>query len=198
MADSKLQRPKIRNRKSKIENRKFLQSATRNPQSAIIFVGFMASGKTTVAKALAKKSGGSFVDLDSFIESRERRKIAEIIDTEGIARFREIETVSLRDVLETKTHIIALGGGAWTIEDNRKLIAENNCLTVWLDTAFEICWERITREGDTRPLARDKEKAQKLFEERNIVYSLADLRIPTDEETNPETILALIGKHFVI
>ena len=150
----------------------------------------MASGKTTIAKALAEKLGCDFVDLDSFIELREGRTIASIIDTEGEARFREIETNALRDVLENNSaKIIALGGGAWTIEENRKLIAEYDCLTIWLDAPFEVCWERISREGDTRPLARDKEKAKKLYETRRKLYKRSAIRVACLEEMGIETIV---------
>ncbi len=178
---------------------KSLKSEIQSPKSKIILIGFMASGKTTVAKALSENLDYNFVDLDQFIESREHRMIASMIDAEGEAHFRKIEAEALRDILEKGSlKIIALGGGTWTIEENRKLISNYDCLTVWLDTSFEVCWERITREGNTRPLARDKEKAKKLFEDRCKVYSLANIRIPTNKETNIETVLALIGKYFVI
>jgi shikimate kinase len=157
----------------------------------IILVGFMGAGKTTVANALAQKLESEMADLDHFIEAREGRKIASIIDADGEARFREIETQALRDALEkNETHIIALGGGAWTIEENRKLIAEHDCLTVWLDAPFELCWSRITNEGNTRPLARDKNKARNLYNTRREVYKLATLKL--DASQNLESLIAAI------
>jgi shikimate kinase len=175
------------------------ESKIQNPKSKIVLIGFMASGKTTVAKALSERLDCDFVDLDQFIESRENKTIASIIDTEGEARFRALETKALRKILENNSlKIIALGGGTWTIEENRKLISEHDCLTVWLDVPFEACWERIIQTGDTRPLARNKEKTQKLFEGRRMIYSLADLSITFNRETKLESTLALISKYFVI
>ena len=165
------------------------KSEIKNQRSKIVLLGFMGSGKTTVAKALAQKLDCNFIDLDRLIELREGRSIASIIDAEGEARFREIESKALRIVFE-KTHnrIIALGGGAWTIEENRKLIYERDCLTIWLDVPFEICWKRIKKHSDTRPLARDKKSAKRLYDSRRDIYSLSNMRIDVAKEINAEAI----------
>ena len=66
----------------------------------IVILGFMACGKTTVGEELARQLNCGFVDLDSFITSREGRSPAEIITQDGQAAFRELETLALRDVLQ--------------------------------------------------------------------------------------------------
>src|SRR2546428_128864 len=110
----------------------------------IIIVGFMGGGKTTVARAVAQRMGREMMDLDSFVTEREGRTPAEIIEEDGEPAFREIETHALRDALKMDdARVIALGGGAWTIEANRALFAQRDCLSVWLDAPFELCWERI-------------------------------------------------------
>jgi shikimate kinase len=148
----------------------------------IVIVGFMGCGKTTVAEALACQLGCRMIDLDSFIAEREGRPPAEIIQQHGEGAFREIETSALRDVLETNdVRVIALGGGAWTVEANRALVAQHNCLSVWLDAPFEVCWERITTSATIRPLAPDRETAQRLYESRRSSYELAALRIKGSE-----------------
>src|SRR3979409_228157 len=91
----------------------------------IVIVGFMGCGKTTVAKALAHRLHGDSIDLDSFIA--EGRSPAEIIEQDGEPAFRKIETEALRTVLAKKdAGVIALGGGAWTIEANRGLIVQHD------------------------------------------------------------------------
>lgn len=148
----------------------------------IVITGFMGAGKTTVARALAERLACVFVDLDQFICEREKRTIAAIIDEEGLHEFRRIETTALRDVLKNDSaRVLALGGGAWTIERNRKLISQHGAVTVWLDASFELCWQRIIAEDDSRPLARDRKRAQQLFLERIGIYQLAQLRIRIDE-----------------
>jgi shikimate kinase len=147
----------------------------------IVIVGFMGCGKTTVADALARKLGCDSIDLDSFITEREGRSPAEIIEQDGEDAFRAIETRALREVLkesDARVRVIALGGGAWTIEANRALVDHADCLSVWLDAPFELCWERIMSSANTaRPMAPDRESAQMLYDSRRASYELAQLRI---------------------
>jgi shikimate kinase len=143
----------------------------------IVITGFMGSGKTTVAQALAQMLGWSAVDLDHLITERTGRTPQEIIDEDGEPSFRKLETQLLREVLENgAAGVIALGGGAWTSETNRDLIAGYNCFVAWLDAPFALCWQRIAT-GQHRPLARSQEQARKLYEERRPLYELSTLRV---------------------
>ncbi|MBC7908882.1 MAG: AAA family ATPase, partial [Pyrinomonadaceae bacterium] len=117
----------------------------------IILTGFMCAGKTTVAHALARRLDCRLIDLDEFIATREGRSISAIISEDGEAKFREVETRALQDALEeSAARIIALGGGAWTLERNRAALAEHDCMTVWLDAPFELCWQRIMNDSSLR------------------------------------------------
>lgn len=137
-----------------------------------------------MAAALARKLGRDSIDLDSFISEREGRTAAEIIEQNGETAFREIETQALRDALEgTAARVIALGGGAWTIEANRALVGHHGCFSVWLDTPFELCWKRITANPNPiRPLAPNRESAQRLHKSRHSSYLLAQLRVDATKE----------------
>lgn len=158
----------------------------------IVIVGFMGCGKTTVAEALARQLGCQAIDLDSFITAREGHSPAEIIQQDGEPAFRKIETAALRDVLEAKeARVIALGGGAWTIEANRRIVAEHGCLSIWLDAPFELCWERITSSGTTRPMAPDLESAEKLYASRRPAYELAMLRVDATGKSLTEIVAEL-------
>ena len=148
----------------------------------IVITGFMGAGKTTLARELARVLACDAIDLDEFITAREGRSPRELIDREGEAAFRAIESRALGDVLVTKAaRVVALGGGAWTIERNRAAVkAEPDCFTVWLDAPFELCWERIAvPAGDDgeRPLARERGSARALYDERRTLYGLADARV---------------------
>lgn len=147
----------------------------------VIITGFMAAGKTTVARTLARLLNDSVIDLDESIIKREGRTPQELIDEAGEAAFRLIETRALHDALHYGTaRIIALGGGAWTIPANRALILEHDGFTVWLDAPFELCWRRIESEGDTRPFARDFDNARKLYDERRAVYEQAEFHVKVE------------------
>lgn len=156
-------------------------------QPIIIITGFMGAGKTTTANALARKLGCTMLDLDSLIEELEGRTPQAIIDEDGEQRFREIEARVLRVALETHSpRIIALGGGTWTIFDNRALIKEHQALTIWLDAPFELCWQRISQDGALRPLAITEESARRLFDERLPLYALAAWRVQIFAENNAD------------
>lgn len=161
-----------------------------NRAERILITGFMAAGKTTVAAALAQRLGCPMLDLDQFIVEEEGRSIDAIIDEEGEARFREIEERALCEALENHAaRIIALGGGTWMSERNRARVAEHNALTIWLDAPFELCWQRIIQAGDhARPLARDKESAQRLYQKRRALYALAAIHIRINAADDSEMI----------
>jgi shikimate kinase len=145
----------------------------------IVIAGFMGAGKTTVAVALGRLLDCRSIDLDDVITAREGRTPQRLIDDEGEAAFRDLETRALRDALaDCSECVIALGGGAWTLERNRRLVDEHGCVAVWLDVPFDLCWQRITRHGEEdRPFARDRARAHDLFEARRPAYKLAGVRI---------------------
>ncbi len=141
----------------------------------IVLTGFMGVGKSSVARHLAHMAGARRVDLDHVIEESERRSIAKIIDDIGEKEFRNIETAALDRVLsDPGVRILSLGGGTWTLPENRKLLQEKAFTSVWLESTFEHCWLNITFSRKDRPLARNKEDARRLFEERQKLYCLAD------------------------
>ena len=156
----------------------------------IVILGFMACGKTTVAKELARQLDCDFIDLDSFIIEQHGRSPADIIQQDGEESFRDLETLALRDVLQNNdARVIALGGGTWTIAANRTLIALHDCETVWLDVPFDLCWQRIIESTATvRPLAPDHANAQSRFTVRRDDYALAEHRIVVSAADNQETI----------
>jgi shikimate kinase len=143
-------------------------------EARVVLTGFMGVGKTTVAKHLASMLGCDRVDLDAEIAAREAKTVAEIIDERGIDEFRRLESAVLESVLGTDARIVSLGGGAWTVDANRRLIRERNFTSVWLETSFEHCWLNIVNSKRVRPLARNKAETRRLFDERQRHYCLAD------------------------
>ena len=164
----------------------------------VVIIGFMGCGKTTVAKALAQQLGCSMIDLDSFITDREGHTPAEIIVQDSERSFREIETRALKVVLEKNVgRVIALGGGAWMIEANRALAQEHDCLSVWLDAPFELCWQRITASGTNRPLAPDRLTAENLYNDRRVSYQISELRVEVRSDRAPELLTIEILRRAV-
>ena len=141
----------------------------------IVLTGFMGVGKSSVGRHVAQMLGEPRADLDTVIESSENRSIAQIVDAETEAGFRKIETRHLRATIADDTlKILSLGGGAWTIPENRQMLRNANFTSIWLEATFEHCWLNITFSRRDRPLARHKERALELFEARQKIYCLAD------------------------
>lgn len=146
-----------------------------NNGKRVALTGFMGVGKSSVARHLALLLNCERVDLDSFIEDHEKRKIHDIIDSEGIDAYRAIESRSLALALsDPKFQIFSLGGGTWTVEANRKVLKKHGLTSVWLESSFQHCWQNIRMSKKERPLARNKTAARKLFDERQKIYALAD------------------------
>ena len=141
----------------------------------VYLVGFMGSGKTTVARALGRRLGWRVLDLDEEIERREGRSVAKVFAEEGEPYFRKVERDVLLAFLPVRSVIVATGGGTFIQPANRADILADGT-TVWLDAPFSRIVDRVPSDG-RRPLAADREAFAALFEGRRAVYRLAHLRI---------------------
>ena len=141
----------------------------------IYLVGFMAAGKTTVARALAARLGWRAEDVDELIEARERRPVADIFARQGELYFRTIEREILRLLLPIRHAVIATGGGTFMDLENRTAINLDG-FSVWLDVPFETVLARLPADG-RRPLAADRGPMERLFVARQSAYAQAHLRL---------------------
>ncbi len=155
------------------------EPADRRP---IYLVGFMGSGKSTVAVELARLTGRRAVDTDELIVSRDGRSIERIIGDEGEPHFRELESAVLREAAAADDLVVATGGGLCLQAANRRFLRRRG-RSVWLDLPLERCRIRVGG-GAGRPLwpAGDPMEARALFERRAVGYSLSELRVDADGE----------------
>ncbi len=161
----------------------------------LFIVGFMASGKTTVGRALAERLHVPFIDLDERIVAAAGSTIAEMIARQGEAAFRQLETECLRQAITRETAVVSLGGGAFMQAANRELVAQAG-VSIWLDALFDLCWERIQRDAVVRPLAANEEEARARFEQRIAIYKQAQMRVNIQAEDSSEAIAARILSEF--
>lgn len=158
----------------------------------IVVTGFMGSGKSRFARESARRLDLPMIDLDDAITQREGKSPAQLINEDGEPHFRAIESRVLHDLLKNgTTGIISLGGGAWIEETNRKLIDEHDCLSVWLDAPFQVCWSRIEASAEDRPLGKTRAQALALYERRRPIYQLATLHLKVLGDNIPELISQL-------
>jgi shikimate kinase len=141
----------------------------------LYLVGFMGSGKTTVARALGRRLGWRVIDLDEEIERREGRTVSQVFAEQGEAYFRKVEREVLLAFLPARNAIVATGGGTFVQAANRADIMADG-VAVWLDAPFAHIVDRVPSDG-RRPLAADRESFAALFEQRRAVYRLAHIRI---------------------
>ncbi|MGH9946596.1 MAG: shikimate kinase [Pyrinomonadaceae bacterium] len=168
-----------------------------NKGKRIVLTGFMGVGKSSVGRHLAQILKAERIDLDFYIEKNENRKIAEIIDTDGEDGYRAIESSNLQRLLEeSDAQVISLGGGTWTVAANRELIKQSGLTTVWLESTFEHCWYNIKFSHKERPLARDKQKAKSLFDDRQKLYCLADWHFVIKPEYTSHDIAKMIHEEY--
>lgn len=159
-------------------------------------VGFMGTGKTTLGKAVAARLSLPFFDLDAVVEQDAGRNISEIFETEGEKSFRKRETKALLKTLEQQAEgVVATGGGAFTIEENRRIMKEAG-ISVWLDVPME---ELVTRvRGDGRPLWKNPARLRALAEQRRDYYCLANLHVELESqsiEKNVTRLYQLLAPH---
>jgi shikimate kinase len=141
----------------------------------IYLVGFMAAGKTTVARALAARLGWRMEDIDELIEARERRTVAEIFARQGEPYFRGVEREILRLLLPLRHVVVATGGGTFMDPDNRAAINLDG-VSIWLDVPLDELVVRMPADG-RRPLAADLAQLERLFAIRQEGYAFARHRV---------------------
>ena len=141
----------------------------------IYLVGFMAAGKSTVARALAARLGWRAEDVDELIEARERKTIAELFARQGEPYFRAVERDILKLLLPLRHVVVATGGGTFVDPENRTAMHRDG-ISVWLDVPFEEVLTRIPVDG-RRPLAADRGQMERLFAARQLAYAQAHLRV---------------------
>src|SRR5688500_13453621 len=141
----------------------------------IYLVGFMAAGKSTVARALANRLGWRAEDIDELIEARERKTVAEIFQKQGEPYFRTAEREILKLLLPLRHVVVATGGGTFMDPENRAAINRDG-VSVWLDVPFDELMARMPADG-RRPLAADRAAMERLFALRVAAYSTARVRV---------------------
>ncbi len=156
----------------------------------IYLVGFMSSGKTTIARALGQRLGWRTEDVDERIEALERMTVAEIFATRGEPYFRVIEREVLRSLLPPRHVVVATGGGTFADPESRTAINQDG-VSVWLDVPFDEIVDRLPADG-RRPLASNRSEMEALYAARRAAYQHAHLRLDAARAPVQEVIERLL------
>lgn len=144
---------------------------------ALVFVGFMGAGKTTLAREAARLLGGApAADSDRLVEAEAGCTIETLFDRDGEAAFRELEERVVCELLDgVDGGVVSLGGGAVLSPAAQEALGRHT--VVLCEISVELAWSRAAGKG--RPLARDRDAFTKLYEERRSLYEeLADAFLP--------------------
>ena len=148
----------------------------------VFLIGFMGSGKSTVASCLAKNYGMEMIDMDQLIVEREGMTIPDIFAQKGEQYFRDVETKLLIEIQAEQNKVVSCGGGVVLREENVQ--AMKKCgQVVLLNAKPETILERV-KDDDNRPLLRGNKNVEfirDMMEKRQPKYEeAADFVADTD------------------
>ncbi len=145
----------------------------------IILIGFMSSGKTSVAKILSIKKNIIHIDTDLEIERMFSLKIAEIFDKYGESFFREQESIILKKIENSNSNMIISTGGGTPIHSSNMQKLNKIGKTIYLESSFDFLYKNLKRDKESRPLCKmyNKKELNKIYNERIKIYSNAHLKI---------------------
>ena len=141
----------------------------------LYLVGFMAAGKSSLARELGRRLDWQVEDVDERIEALERRPIATIFAADGEAYFRAVEREVVQGLLPPRHVVVATGGGTFVDPDLRALIRADGAV-FWIDAPLAQIIDRLPRDG-SRPLAANRVQLESLYETRRIAYAQAHVRL---------------------
>jgi shikimate kinase len=154
---------------------------------SLYLIGFMGSGKTTVAVELAEALQIQVLDTDQLIEEESGKTIPQIFSEEGEASFRELEMLVLKKTPVTDT-VIATGGGIIERGENRDWLKKNG-LVIFLETSWDEIQKRLI-DDVARPLWNNQSTDKKALLDRRVskYKEVSDIIVQTDGK-NPTTIV---------
>jgi XRE family aerobic/anaerobic benzoate catabolism transcriptional regulator len=148
----------------------------------VALIGLRGSGKSTVGPELARRLGRPFVELDALIEEEAGLGLAEIFAIQGESYYRRVEReVLTKFVLRGLPAVLATGGSLVTDRATFELLKEQTT-TIWLRARPELHLQRVSAQGDRRPMAGRADPLSDLkllLNEREPLYSEADITIDT-------------------
>ena len=117
----------------------------------IILLGYMGSGKSTIARELSQKLDLEMIDLDDYISDKEQSSIASIFKNKGEIYFRKLENIALKEIITTKKkYVLSVGGGTPCYANNIEMILACD-ISIYLRGTIQTLRDRLVLEKENRP-----------------------------------------------
>lgn len=166
----------------------------------IVLLGYMGSGKSTIAHLLSEKTQIEAFDLDEIIEERAGLSIKNIFEQKGEVFFRKLENQIFKELISSeKEMILSLGGGTPCYANNHELLNGDGVVSFYLKASIETLYGRLLSVRDNRPLIAEQEEeemkeyiAKHLFD-RSYYYNRATHIVSVDGKS-PEEVSAEIKR----
>jgi XRE family aerobic/anaerobic benzoate catabolism transcriptional regulator len=148
----------------------------------IALIGLRGAGKSSVGVPLARRLKMPFVELDSLIEKAASMPLAQIFSLHGEGYYRRLEYQVLKKILRNPKPLVLATGGSLVTDPRTWSLVKQSCTTVWLKANPEVYWNRLLRQGDTRPMKNNPSamtELRSLLAAREPLYGQADHIIDT-------------------
>ena len=156
----------------------------------IVLIGFMGSGKSSLASLLAEALDYDCFEMDDHIRSSAGvENIQHIFDQYGEAHFRQLESEAADAAAALDNVVVSTGGGVIGRKDNMRALKSGEARVIYLQTSFAEAKRRLAQlaEDEDRPLFSEEAEAERLLAERDPLYKQsADLTLNTDEKSLPQ------------
>lgn len=159
---------------------RFARQAARHRRLALI--GLRGAGKSSVGRLVAETRGVEFVELAADIRQLAGLALDEIFEIAGQAGFRRYERAALSARLEGQQELVIATGGGVVSDPATFQMLLGGCFTVWLKADPEDHMRRVTDQGDSRPMAGNRQAMRdlaRILETREPLYAQADATIET-------------------
>lgn len=175
-----------------------VKTATSERDPNIVLIGMRGSGKTTVARLLAKRLGKRCEDIDSLVAKKAGMSIKDIVEKFGWDHFRDLESDMVRAVSEQNGAVISTGGGIITRSENIETVKKNG-LCIFLRATLQILLGRMEEDDSHRPALTSgvtpQEEMEKMLAERAGLYeAAADETIDTESDPPEHAVREIIAK----
>jgi XRE family aerobic/anaerobic benzoate catabolism transcriptional regulator len=155
----------------------------REPEKKVLaLVGLRGAGKSAVGRAVAKRRGVPFVELDERIASEAQMSLPSIFEIHGERYYRSLEREVLRKLLDERTPMVVATGGSIVTDSETWSLLRSRARTVWLEAKPEDHWNRVVAQGDVRPMRgrpRAMNELRQLLATRAPLYAQADVVVKT-------------------